>query len=108
MQRCSSLFAPARMAIGLVALLVALPACSQDSGPGSEQDLVDALTRDDTFTQAEAECIANAVFTEYGTDEEALQRITRTDDYETLTGDGEGSVEGFGEVFDNAISACAG
>lgn len=94
--------------VGLTALALGLSACTGDTGPGDESELVEALTRDDTFTQAEGECIANAVFSEYGQDEEALKLITRTTDYETLTGDGEGSVAGFGQFFDNAVSGCTG
>lgn len=78
-------------------------ACSD--GPGDESDLVTALTRDEAFTTAEAECIASAVFSEYGEDEEAISKISGAASYEDLTGT-EG-VDGFDEVFDNAIAACA-
>jgi hypothetical protein len=108
MNRSLSLSAPTRVAVGLLVMALGLSACSQDTGPGSESDLIDALTRDGTFEQDEAECIAETVFNEYGEDEDALQRITRTDDYDTLTGDGEDAVEGFGEFFDNTISFCTG
>jgi hypothetical protein len=85
---------------GIAAL--ALSACS--GGPGSEEDLVTALTRNDTFSEAEAECIANAVFEEYGDNEDALGLISGASSYDDLTGS-EG-VEGFGEAFDRIVETC--
>jgi len=84
---------------------LALVACG-DGGPGSQEDLVNALTRDGGFEQAQAECIAAAVFNEYGADEDTLKRISGTGDYAALTG--EGGIEGFGEFFDNAVDVCTG
>lgn len=93
---------PRRLLPSLLGLTLLVAACS--SGPGSREDLVAALTRDDTFTTAEASCIADAVFAEYGEDEEALSIISGAASYEEITGtDG---VQGFEQFFDNAISAC--
>jgi hypothetical protein len=79
-----------------------LSACT--GGPGDEEDLVAALTRDDTFSDGEARCIANAVFEEYGDDEDALGRISGAASYEDLTSsDG---VEGFAETFEQFVRTC--
>jgi len=93
---------PLRLTLGIAVLAVGLSACSD--GPGDEGDLVIALTRDDTFTTAQAECIASAVFAEYGEDEEALGKISGAANYEELTGT-EG-VAGFDQFFTRAVSAC--
>ncbi|MEL7157524.1 MAG: hypothetical protein AAFN30_13095 [Actinomycetota bacterium] len=91
-----------RLLPSLIGLALVASACS--SGPGSREDLVTALTRDDTFSSAEASCIADAVFAEYGDDEDALTIISRAGSYEEITGtDG---VEGFDQFFSNAIAAC--
>jgi hypothetical protein len=88
-----------------LALALGLSACG-GGGPGTEEELVTALTREDTFTQDEAECIASAVFDEYSADEEAIGRISAASDFDNLSGpDG---VEGFAEFYDDTISACAG
>ncbi|MEM8924692.1 MAG: hypothetical protein AAGD35_14410 [Actinomycetota bacterium] len=73
-------------------------------GPGSRDDLVAALTRDDSFTQAEASCIADAIFAEYGEDEDALSVLSGSASYSEISSASE--VEGFDEFFDNTISAC--
>jgi hypothetical protein len=92
-----------KMLLGLAIGALSLSACS--SGPGSEEDLVAALMRDDTFTQGEAECIAENVFLEYGEDEDALAKISGAASYEDLTGT-EG-VPGFDEAFSNILAGCA-
>ncbi len=91
----------------LLPLLLGLPlllaACG--GGPGSEEDLVNALTRDDSFSQDEATCIARAIFLEYGADEDALSIISGATSFEEITGvDG---VDGFEEYFDRTVSQCA-
>lgn len=92
-----------RLLLGLAATVLGLTACT--GGPGDRDDLVAALTRDDTFTTAEATCIADAVFAEYGMDDDALGKISGVGSYEELTGtDG---VEGFDDFFSNTVSACA-
>ncbi len=92
-----------KMLIGLAVGAFSLSACT--GGPGNQQDLVDALTRDDTFSQGEAECIAKNVFDLYGEDEEALGRISGAATYEELNGtDG---VSGFDEAFTNIVDGCA-
>ena len=63
-----------------------------------------ALTQNDTFNTAEAECIASAVFEEYGADEDALGKISGAVDYEDLSGT-EG-VDGFDTFFTRAVGAC--
>lgn len=92
-----------RLLLGLVATVLGVSACT--GGPGDRDDLVAALTRDDTFAVAEAECIADAVFAEYGADEDALGRISGAVSYDELTGT-EG-VAGFDEFFSNTVSACS-
>jgi hypothetical protein len=83
-------------------VMAALPACG--GGPGSEEDLVAALTRNEAFTEAQATCIAAAVFAEYGDDEEALGKISGTADFADLTGP-EG-VDGFEETFEQIVEVC--
>ncbi|MFV0523169.1 MAG: hypothetical protein ACK5RL_01570 [Acidimicrobiales bacterium] len=85
---------------------VALTATACTDGPGSEEDLVNALTRDDGFDQAQAECIANAVFNEYGENEDALKAISSAPDMAAL--DAEGGVPGFSEFFDRTVQTCSG
>ena len=98
-----SLMASKHLIIGIAVAVLGLPACS--GGPGDRDDLVLALTRDDTFSTAEATCIADAVFSEYGADEEALDLISGADSYDEITGtDG---VAGFDEFFTNTVSACS-
>lgn len=87
-----------------VALLALVGAACGD-GPGSEEELVTALTRENTFTQDEAECVASAVFAQWGEDEDALKLISAAADYDELTGPN--GVEGFGESFETAVKACA-
>ena len=94
---------PLRLTGVALALALALGACT-GGGPGSEEDLVTALTRDDTFTTPQAECIANAVFNEYGDDETALGRISAAADFESLSG--EDGVEGFAAFYDRALDTC--
>ena len=96
---------PLRPVVALSVVVLGLTACGD--GPGSEEDLVNALTRDATFSQEEAECISARIFDEYGEDEEALGLISGTGDYEVLTGDGEGSVEGFDVFFSTAVAECS-
>ena len=91
-----------RFAIAAVALLFGLSACTD--GPGDEGDLVNALTNNDAFTTAEAECIAAAVFDEYSEDEDAISRISGAASYEDLNAaDG---VPGFDQFFRRAVAAC--
>lgn len=98
-----SLMASKHLLLGLVATVLGLSACT--GGPGDRDDLVSALTRDDSFSTAEAACIADAVFAEYGEDEDAIDKISGASSFDELTGT-EG-VAGFDEFFDNTISACA-
>lgn len=81
-----------------------LTSCSQ-GGPGDEQDLADALSRDDVFTTEEAECIADKVFSEYGDDEDALKSISNVDDIAELES-GEDAVTGFSEKFQTFQEDC--
>ena len=92
---------PKRLLFGVVFAALSLSACG---GPGNEEDLVAALTRDDTFTVDQAQCIAELIFIEYGEDEEALGKISGVANYDELTGtDG---VDGFDEFFSNTVKGC--
>lgn len=105
MSRHLSSWRPLRAAGAALALSLTLAACG-GGGPGNEEDLVNSLTREGGFEQAQAECIAAAVFNRYGADEDTLKQISGTGDYAALTG--EGGVEGFGEFFDNTVDGCTG
>lgn len=83
---------------GVVAVAL-LAGCSE--GPGDEQDLADALARDDVFTATEAECIAAKVFETYGADEDAIRAISDADDIEELS-----SVSDFTENFASFQTDC--
>ena len=63
-----------------------------------------SLTRDDTFTTAEAECIAGVVFDEYGENEEALAAISGAVDYAELASSD--VAEGFDQFFRNTVAGC--
>jgi len=78
-------------------------ACSE--GPGTEEDLISSLTRDDVFSEGEAGCIADIVFDEWGNDDDALAQISSAASYEDLIGpDG---IDGFGDIFATAVKTCA-
>lgn len=86
---------------GLVALSLSLAACS--NGPGTQAELVAALTRGDTFTQPQAQCIAKAVFDKYGADKTALNKISKATSYDDLVNNG---VPGFGDFFTTTVNDC--
>ena len=79
-----------------------LSACT--NGPGDEQDLVDALVEDDAFEENVAECIAAAVFVEYGENDDAIEKISGSATFEQL--DSTEGVPGFGEFFTKTIDDC--
>ncbi len=85
---------------------VALTSCT-GGGPGDEQDLSEALSRDDVFTVAEADCIAEKVFSEYGDNESALESISNADNISELES-GENAVDGFTENFAEFQQDCQG
>jgi hypothetical protein len=87
----------------LFALAILAAGCS--TGPGTEAEFVDVLTRDGLFTDEQASCISDAVFDEYEADQEALKRISAAPDYEFLNSD-EG-VPGFTEFFEREVVRCA-
>ncbi len=88
------------LSAGLVALSLGLAACS--AGPGTQADFVTALTRDNTFTQPQAQCIAKAVFDKYSNDKKTLTKISKAANYDDInTG-----VEGFSAFFDATIQDC--
>ena len=78
-----------------------LAGCSE--GPGSREELIEVLADDDAFSQVEAECVADAIFDEYGADDEALSRIS-AQSFEQLQG--EDGVPGFDEFLVGAVNAC--
>ena len=102
----SSVRATGRHRIGLFAIVVAagLLAAGCTGGPGSQDEFVEMLTRDDAFAANEAECIADAVFDEYGDDGDALQKISAAESYDFLTG--EDGVTGFDEFFEATVADC--
>jgi len=84
----------------LAALALTASACSD--GPGNEDDLISSLTRDDAFTQKQAECITKVVFDTWGDDDEILGRLSGADSYQDLA-----DIDGFVTTFEGAIKACA-
>ena len=85
-------------------LALGLLAASCSSGPGSKEDFVDVLSRDDLMTTEEATCIADQVFDRYGDDEEALDKLSAAPDFEYLSG-AEG-IDGFSEFYDQVVQSC--
>lgn len=93
------------MKLGVLAVCaLALTSCT-GGGPGDEADLSEALSRGDAFTTAEADCIAEKVFSEYGDDEEALSAISSADDIKELES-GDNAVDGFAEAFTGFQQDC--
>ncbi len=78
-------------------------ACS--AGPGTQEELTQILA-DTGMTEDQATCVSDAVFEEYGADEDALSAISAAPDLDFL--DGEDGVPGFTEFFDRAVADCAG
>lgn len=86
---------------GLVAVVV-LAGCS--TGPGTQEEFVEVLTREGAFGAGEADCIAQAVFDEYGDDDDALGKISAAPDFAYFdTAEG---IPGFSEFFDRTVQGC--
>ena len=96
--------APHRRRLAASLALVALLAAACSSGPGTEAELVEVLMRDGSISEAEATCIGEAVFDEYGDDEDALGTISAAPSFEFLSTD-EG-VPGFRQFFEEAVEGC--
>lgn len=88
--------------VGLLALGLLATSCS--SGPGSKQDFIDVLSRDEMMTTEEATCIADQVFDRYGDDEDALGKLSAAPDFDFLNG-AEG-IDGFSDFYDQAVLSC--
>lgn len=91
-----------RLAALALAAAATLAGCG--GGPGSREEFVEILMRDDVFNENEAVCVADAVFDEYAADEDALGRISGASDYETLTS--EDGVPGFDAFLTAAVTDC--
>lgn len=89
----------------LAVAAVALLAVGCSSGPGTQEEFVEILTRGDAFTEDAATCIAEQVFAEYELDEEALGRISSAPSYEFL--DTTEGVPGFTDFFEATIESCS-
>ena len=87
----------------LSALVFLVTGCT--SGPGSQEDFIDVLTRDDAMSVEEATCISEAVFAEYADDEDALGKISAAPDFAYL--ESEEGVEGFSDFFDRTVQGCS-
>ncbi len=81
---------------------LALAACS--GGPGTQEEFVEVLQREDTFTEAEATCIADDVFETYGDDSDALDLLSGADTWADIAG--EGGIEGFQSYYETLVSDC--
>ncbi len=82
----------------------ALLATACGGGPGSRDDFIDVLTRDDNLTTEEATCITDAVFDRYEDDEDALGAISAAPSFDFL--DGEDGVPGFTEFYEETVAGC--
>ncbi|MGI9597762.1 MAG: hypothetical protein ACR2QK_16480 [Acidimicrobiales bacterium] len=85
--------------------VLALVAAGCSSGPGTEEEFIEVLSRDGSLTTEEATCISDAVFAEYGDDSDALGTISAAPDFEYLSS--EEGVEGFSEFFDATVQSCS-
>lgn len=84
---------------------VVLAACGQ--GAGTQEEFVDVLTRDGNLSNDEADCVADAVFAEYGEDDEALKKISLAQDYESLERPlEEGGLPGFDSFLTETVTTC--
>ena len=90
-----------RSAAGLICCAAVLSSCTP-GGPGDEQDLAEALNRNDVYTEQEAACIAKRVFEEYGADKDTIEEISNADSTEDLQ-----SVPGFIQDFESYQSECS-
>lgn len=88
--------------LALVGSILLLSGCT--GGPGNREDFIEVLRLDDAFNQSEASCIADAVFDEYGDDNDALGKISGAESYEWLIG--EDGVEGFDQFFPGVVADC--
>jgi hypothetical protein len=91
-----------RLAVMVAAVALAASACS--SGPGTEAEFVDILTKDETITDEQAQCIAGAVFDEYEGQGDALGLISAAESFESL--EGENGVPGFSAFLDETVQSC--
>lgn len=89
--------------LALVALALIAAGCS--TGPGTQEEFMEVLTRDGSLSESEATCISDAVFDEYSADEDALGKISAAPDFAYLSSD-EG-VPGFTEFFERTVQGCA-
>lgn len=88
--------------LALVGSILLLAGCT--GGPGNREDFIEVLRLDDAFNESEASCIADAVFDEYGDDNDALGKISGAESYEWLIG--EDGVEGFDQFFPGVVADC--
>ena len=86
--------------LGLAAAALVLTGCSE--GAGSQEELVEVLAQDDSFSRVEAECIADAIFDEYGESDD-LSKIS-AQSWEQLQG--EDGVPGFDEFLTESVNSC--
>jgi hypothetical protein len=93
-----------RLSLAGVALGLVTVASACGASPGTEEEFAELLMREGTISQSQAECIADAVFQEYGDDDAVLTRLS-FDDFETLTS-GEDPIEGFEAFYDEAVQSC--
>lgn len=93
-----------RSALGALVAALALLAAACGSSPGSQEDFIEVLLRNENLTETEATCIADAVFDEYG-DSDELGTLSAADSYDEVVS-GEQAIEGFDEFYENAVEAC--
>jgi hypothetical protein len=80
--------------------------------PGTQQDFVDVLSRNDYLTEDQATCIAQAVFAEYGDNPDVLGRLSGaggssdgSTQYDQLI-EGDNAIDGFDEFFTDTVNVC--
>lgn len=93
-----------RLLVGALAAVGMLLLAGCTAGPGSKEDYIDVLQRDETFSETQATCIADRVFEKYGDDKAAIDLLSGAKSWEQLTGP-EG-IDGFEAFHTTVVTEC--
>lgn len=95
--------------LGLVAAVAVLATSCSGGGTGTQEDLTSMLQRNsdgtEILTDAQAECLSQAIWDEYGTDDRALGKLSAASSMEDIE-DPENGVPGFTDFLAGAVATC--
>lgn len=91
--------------LGVVAALAILTTACSGGGTGTQEDLTSMLQRDSGLTEAQAECISEKIFDEYGEDDRALDKLSAASSMAEID-DPEDGVPGFTEFLTATVATC--